>query len=64
MMKEEYKKHLKEVFKCQYARLVVVTDTGELERSINQKPKPKDKEEQSKHHSQKGGRSNGSRIPS
>lgn len=63
MTKEEYKKHIKEVFECQYARLRVVTDMEKLEKSTSQKQKPRDKEEQSKHHNQKGGRSNGSRIP-
>jgi hypothetical protein len=63
MTKEEYKKHIREVFECQYGKLKVGTSTGPRERPTSPRQKPRDKEEQSKHHNQKGGRSNGSRIP-
>lgn len=62
MTKQEYKEHIKEVFKCQYERLVVVTDMEKLERSTNQKPKPKNKEERLRLPKQERKRENKSRV--
>ncbi len=49
MTKEEYRKHIEEVFKCQYERLMVVTATELKEKCTKQKPKPKNKEKQSEY---------------